>query len=85
MNKASITIAEIGLSEMRHVLYKCKSTAQFWSPGFQPPYTTDEEIQRYISFYCGLFYLFLKIYKYMYRHTYIYIYVCIYFYTHLHI
>lgn len=46
MNKASITTAEIGLPEMRHVLYKCKSTAQFWSPGFQSPYITDDEIQR---------------------------------------
>lgn len=48
MNKASITTAEIGLPEMRHVLYKCKSTAQFWSPGFQVPYNTDEEVQRYV-------------------------------------
>ncbi|XP_046431414.1 vacuolar fusion protein MON1 homolog A [Neodiprion virginianus] len=51
MNKASITTAEIGLPEMRHVLYKCKSTAQFWSPGFQPPYTTDEEIERLLGLY----------------------------------
>lgn len=46
MNKPSIKTADIGLPEMRHVLYKCRSTAQFWSPGFQPPYTTDEEIER---------------------------------------
>lgn len=46
MNKTSVTTAEIGLPEMRHVLYKCRSTAQFWSPGFQPPYTTDDEVER---------------------------------------
>ena len=46
MNKTSITTAEIGLPEIRHILYKCRTTAQFWSPGFQPPYSTDEEIER---------------------------------------
>lgn len=46
MNRVSVTTAEIGLPEMRHVLYKCRSTAQFWSPGFQPPYTLDKEIER---------------------------------------
>ncbi|XP_014218485.1 vacuolar fusion protein MON1 homolog A [Copidosoma floridanum] len=51
MNKAPVTTAEIGLPEMRHVLYKCKSTAQFWSPGFQSPYNTDEEIQRLLGCY----------------------------------
>lgn len=51
MNKAPITTADIGLPEMRHVLYKCKSTAQFWSPGLQPPYTTDEEIERLLGQY----------------------------------
>lgn len=46
MNKMSITTAEIGLPEIRHILYKCRTTAQFWSPGFQPPYNSDEEIER---------------------------------------
>ena len=46
MNKLSVTINDIGIPEMRHVLYKCKSTAQFWSPGFQPPYTSEAEIER---------------------------------------
>lgn len=51
MNKPPITTADIGLPEMRHVLYKCRSTAQFWSPGLQPPYTTDEEIERLLGQY----------------------------------
>ncbi|XP_012276007.1 vacuolar fusion protein MON1 homolog A [Orussus abietinus] len=51
MNKTSVTIAEIGLPEMRHVLYKCKSTAQFWCPAFQAPYTTEEEIERLLGLY----------------------------------
>ncbi|KAK9294492.1 hypothetical protein QLX08_010939 [Tetragonisca angustula] len=51
MNKPPIKTADIGLPEIRHVLYKCRSTAQFWSPGFQPPYTTDEEIERLLGLY----------------------------------
>ncbi|KAK0157325.1 hypothetical protein PV328_011082 [Microctonus aethiopoides] len=51
MNRALITTMEIGLPEMRHVLYKCRSTAQFWSPGFQSPYTNDEEIERLLGQY----------------------------------
>ncbi|XP_071562761.1 vacuolar fusion protein MON1 homolog [Temnothorax nylanderi] len=51
MNKPTVTTADIGLPEMRHVLYKCKSTAQFWSPGVKPPYTTDEEIERLLGLY----------------------------------
>ncbi|XP_015591269.1 protein SAND [Cephus cinctus] len=51
MNKTSVTTGEIGLPEMRHVLYKCRSTAQFWSPGFQSPYTTDEEVERLLGLY----------------------------------
>ncbi|XP_011306022.1 vacuolar fusion protein MON1 homolog A [Fopius arisanus] len=51
MNRVSVTTADIGLSEMRHVLYKCRSTAQFWSPGFQPPYVKDEEIERLLGLY----------------------------------
>ncbi|XP_020293274.1 vacuolar fusion protein MON1 homolog A [Pseudomyrmex gracilis] len=51
MNKPTVTTADIGLPEMRHVLYKCKSTAQFWNPGLQPPYTTEEEIERLLGLY----------------------------------
>ncbi|XP_015123688.1 vacuolar fusion protein MON1 homolog A [Diachasma alloeum] len=51
MNRVSVTTGEIGLPEMRHVLYKCRSTAQFWSPGFQPPYVKDEEIERLLGLY----------------------------------
>ncbi|XP_043277441.1 vacuolar fusion protein MON1 homolog A [Venturia canescens] len=51
MNRTSVTTAEIGLPQMRHVLYKCRSTAQFWSPGFQPPYTKDKEIERLLGLY----------------------------------
>ncbi|CAD6241678.1 GSCOCG00009337001-RA-CDS [Cotesia congregata] len=51
MNRVSVTTAEIGLPEMRHVLYKCRSTAQFWSPGFQSPYCTDQEVERLLGLY----------------------------------
>ncbi|KAL1497526.1 hypothetical protein ABEB36_008470 [Hypothenemus hampei] len=31
-----------GFSELRHYLYKCKSTAQFYQPALSPPYTKDK-------------------------------------------
>lgn len=48
MYNSPITTADIGLPKMRHVLYKCRSTAQFWSPELQPPYTTDKEKERLV-------------------------------------
>lgn len=51
MNRKKITTSDIGLPEIHHVLYKCSSTAQFWSPDFQPPYTTHDEIERLLGLY----------------------------------
>lgn len=32
-----------GFPEIRHYLYKCKSTAQFYQPSLSPPYTLSQE------------------------------------------
>lgn len=43
MNRQEQTCAVVGIPELRHFLYKCKSTAQFYSPAVQAPYTIEEE------------------------------------------
>ncbi|XP_067002562.1 vacuolar fusion protein MON1 homolog [Anabrus simplex] len=48
------TASQVGVPEMRHFLYKCKSTAQFWSPSVEPPYHTPEEVERLLGLYRAL-------------------------------
>lgn len=38
------TCASIGFPELRHYLYKCKSTAQFYQPSISPPYKSHKEL-----------------------------------------
>ncbi|KAF7264210.1 hypothetical protein GWI33_000470, partial [Rhynchophorus ferrugineus] len=38
---ADETAFNLGFPELRHYLYKCKSTAQFYQPGLAPLYTKD--------------------------------------------
>nr|CAD7431674.1 unnamed protein product [Timema monikensis] len=54
MNRPSFLASQVGVPEMRHFLYKCKSTAQFWSPGLEPPYHTAEETERLLGLYQAL-------------------------------
>lgn len=54
VNRPSYTASQVGVPEMRHFLYKCKSTAQFWSPALEPPYHTMEESQRLLGLYQAL-------------------------------
>ncbi|PNF25223.1 Vacuolar fusion protein MON1-like protein A [Cryptotermes secundus] len=54
VNRPSYTASQVGVPEMRHFLYKCKSTAQFWSPALEPPYHTTEESQRLLGLYQAL-------------------------------
>lgn len=37
------TCTSIGFPELRHYLYKCKSTAQFHQPSIAPPYTLNND------------------------------------------
>lgn len=54
VNRASYTASQVGVPEMRHFLYKCKSTAQFWSPALEPPYHIMEESERLLGLYQAL-------------------------------
>ncbi|XP_063238833.1 vacuolar fusion protein MON1 homolog A isoform X2 [Bacillus rossius redtenbacheri] len=52
--RPGFTASQVGVPEMRHFLYKCKSTAQFWSPGLEAPYHTPGEAQRLLELYRAL-------------------------------
>lgn len=42
------------MPELRHFLYKSKSTAQFASPAVEPPYHTPEAAERLLAQYQAL-------------------------------
>ncbi|PSN48504.1 Vacuolar fusion protein MON1 A [Blattella germanica] len=54
INRASYTASQVGVPDLRHFLYKCKSTAQFWSPALEPPYHITEESERLLGLYQAL-------------------------------
>lgn len=54
MNRPEQTCAAVGIPELRHFLYKCRSTAQFYSPAMLPPYTNDEEKRRLHMLYLNV-------------------------------
>ncbi|KAI4466580.1 sand protein-related [Holotrichia oblita] len=41
LNTKEETCTAVGFPELRHYLYKCKYTAQFYQPSISPPYTLD--------------------------------------------
>lgn len=43
LNTRNETCSATGFPELRHYLYKCKSTVQFHQPGLQPPYNIDRD------------------------------------------
>lgn len=43
LNAREETCLAMGFPEVRHFLYKCKSTAQFYQPGLGPPYNLNRE------------------------------------------
>lgn len=49
MNTKEETCTVAGFPELRHYLYKCKYTAQFYQPSISPPYTVD--INRLLDLY----------------------------------
>jgi len=51
VHKTEYAIAEVGIPDLRHFLYKSKSTAQFTSPQYEAPYNTDEEQRRLFGLY----------------------------------
>nr|XP_002736504.1 PREDICTED: vacuolar fusion protein MON1 homolog A-like [Saccoglossus kowalevskii] len=44
-------VAQVGISDLRHFLYKSRSTAQFTSPDWEPPYTDETERERLFGLY----------------------------------
>lgn len=44
-------IGEVGIPDLRHFLYKAKSTAQYTSPEYEAPYITEEEQSRLFHLY----------------------------------
>ncbi|XP_074645547.1 vacuolar fusion protein MON1 homolog A-like [Tubulanus polymorphus] len=42
---------QVGIPDLRHFIYKSRSTAQFTSPDFEAPYVTSEERERVFSLY----------------------------------
>ncbi|XP_065669454.1 protein SAND isoform X2 [Hydra vulgaris] len=50
----SYKIEQVGISELRHFVYKSRSTAQFTSPEIGHPYTSDLEQERLFSQYLHL-------------------------------
>ncbi|KAJ8032358.1 Protein SAND [Holothuria leucospilota] len=51
VKRGSYTCQEVGISELRHFLYKNKSTAQFTAPSWGAPYSDPAEQERLFSLY----------------------------------
>ncbi|KAF4520638.1 hypothetical protein B566_EDAN007504 [Ephemera danica] len=49
-----LTVAQVGVPELRHFLYKSKSTAQFVSPAVEPPYHGPAAAERLLAQYQAL-------------------------------
>lgn len=54
MNRQEPSCSVVGLPELRHFLYKCKSTAQFYCPAYQPPYTDQNAINHLQTMYLNV-------------------------------
>lgn len=51
ISKGSFRSQEVGISDLRHFLYKSRSTAQYAAPELDAPYTQPEERERLLSLY----------------------------------
>ncbi|XP_049963709.1 vacuolar fusion protein MON1 homolog A [Schistocerca serialis cubense] len=54
LSRPTLTVSQVGVADMRHFLYKCRSTAQFWSPAMEAPYNSPEEAERLLGLYQAL-------------------------------
>ncbi|XP_013380579.1 vacuolar fusion protein MON1 homolog A [Lingula anatina] len=52
--RTSYSISQVGIADLRHFMYKSKSTAQYTSPELDAPYTTKEEQERLFGLYLYL-------------------------------
>lgn len=44
-------VAEVGVTGLRHCLYKCKNTQQLWTPRIEAPYDSPEQTTRLRQLY----------------------------------
>lgn len=51
LQKNKYNTKKVGIPELRHFLYKSRSTAQFTRPEFEAPYLTKEEQHRLFGLY----------------------------------
>lgn len=51
LRSGHMTASQVGVPELRHFLYKCRSTAQFFRPALEAPYETPEEAIRLLGLY----------------------------------
>lgn len=51
LRKDSYNISKCGISDLRHFLYKNKSTAQYTSPELEAPYLTSDQQERLFGLY----------------------------------
>ena len=51
VKRGDYNISHAAIPELRHFLYKSRSTAQFTSPRFEAPYITEEDQQRIFRSY----------------------------------
>ena len=51
VRKQNYRTRQVGIPELRHFLYKSRSAAQFSSPAYEAPYTTEEDRARLFGLY----------------------------------
>ncbi|XP_064632667.1 vacuolar fusion protein MON1 homolog A-like [Lineus longissimus] len=51
LKRKGYSTTQVGIPDLRHFMYKSRSTAQFTSPDFEAPYISDEEQTRLYGLY----------------------------------
>ena len=51
LQKKNYTMSEVGIADIRHFLYKSRSSAQYTSPDYSAPYSTPVEQDRLFLMY----------------------------------
>lgn len=51
VNKEGYKASDTGVPDLRHFMYKSRSTSQYTCPKYTAPYSTTEEKQRLFSMY----------------------------------
>ena len=51
LSQKGYSTVQVGIPDLRHFMYKSRSTAQFTSPDFEAPYLSQEEQSRVFHLY----------------------------------